>query len=87
MNRLQTVALWVGTVALAVIAVFSTIDYFETDTKAEAHRAAEVAHWERLEGLACISALFDTTSVGSNAAEDAIAWLEGEPYGCFQGEE
>ncbi len=53
MNQIQTIALWFAAVSLVVIALFTTLNYFDAD----AHREVEIAHWERAEDLACINTL------------------------------
>ena len=58
MKPSQLVALWTATVALVVIAVFTTLNYFDSEQvdAEEAHRVTEVAYGDSSDAWACTNA-------------------------------
>lgn len=62
MNRLQTAALWIAAVALAVIAVFTTVDSFD-EPEATPPSVWEADHWTAIEGWACVNAYIEVVAV------------------------
>ena len=70
MNRVQMIALWIATVSLVVVAVFTTLDYFDEPEAAEPS-PMQPFQWEGAEAWACVNAY---TAVLSNEGRsfDAI---------------
>ena len=93
MNRLQSVAVWIAAVSLAVLAVFTTLDYFKEPEAAKPHSITQQL-WNETAAWSCVDAAFAVLQIeerdfnaipegGNLSIDDLLDQLDSIKSSCF----